>query len=1532
LVLNAGGQFRNDGSIYADTSLNLTAASFVNTGTVTGNGAGSFNLTSAFDNRASGRLDFTGPLNVIAGTVGNAGSIITQGTADFRSGTLTNDGTLAAASTLGVTATGALINHGTLAGGATTTLDAASLTNTGTIQSDTDLGITAATVSNSNSIIALSRLTLAALGSFTNSGTLVAGSDATINLGASVNNAGGTITAVNDLTLTTTATGNVRGTVAAGRDLRLNFTDYTNGAGETDFLMGRDLIVAARNLDNAGLFAGYRDLRIATTGNLTNSGQLAAAVRDAWLDVTGSFTNTGIVETGRDLTLTAASVINGTGGTTTQSFGPSLSMADYRYWVLTYITDPIIQGKLFNEITPDWQTHNSRFYLISRDAYFRDSDLNDPEFNLYITRAGGGATLNAGRNFSAMVSGSFSNNASTVQAGGNIDITAASFSNLAAQDTYEGWVFAGGGGHDLKAYGNSASVVKAGGTVHIDAASTTNTGNIDGSQVYLGGSLVNGLTSYNQPTPATTLPHAVIDLSGAPGGSPAGTVPQPAGSTFTPLAPTLFSSAAQLALLAPVGQSYLLNLLPANLRSGTAFLMDAWLEQQSLRQAALRETGQATFLAGLSYDEANNLSIDSQQRVLLYQAAAKFATENGIRLGVALSDAQQKALTSPILWYVEQTVTGPDGKSYQALVPKVYLPEGQLADMANIAGGIIKGNDVTLDAKGGRVENTGYIVANKLTVNAAEIVNRQRSASWGSYTETVKGGYLEISGDRVQPGGFMSAANMSLNASRIESISGTFLEGGADKTGQLQQQLGGNFSQSQNIDHTFVTFHQDPGSGLGQVAVMAVAMVVAYFTAGAASGAIASAAGESAAAAATAAGATAEAAAAAGTAAASAAASSVSTAMISGAVGSMASTATTGLLTGNFDMGNVLKSGLSGALTAGLTSAPLFDGQSLNQLAGIKNLAGTGASLANGDFSNLGQNLLGMAGRGVVNAGVNTVVYGGSFGNAFKQSMVSDLAAMGASAIGSKWGGGVNPVAQTVAHAGLGAIVAKARGQDAIAGAIGGITESAIDNLVGDSLPNTANAKGLYAAAATLAGGIVSNAAGRDPVAAAQAAQNAALNNKLISITQTAKLHRLATANRLSSQQELIYKAVLCASQTCSVDGWSGSVGEGQAQLQALGESIRAQSPELFAAAQKYLSDQGLLDYGLADRFKDAGGVAKDTVGAAGKGIYANAIAQNVPGLPAIGPLPSYEEAQAQMAQRLATQAEIDNGNPTAIAAAVNQTAKTTFDLTTGDSTAAGKLAGQILVVVGTAAVTKTLVGLGEDVAVTRGMAGTSNGTKPANLIPDTSGKIGSGTAAANDGSFSVSRGYTQNADGSVVGPRGGAYTPTGILDANGSQVFKDASGAYYTLDAGGGRTQVPSPYPANNSQIAQNAAKGAQSELDVGKTLPSDARYQVSYKNGVEVPNGTPGSVRPDFCIGTACSIEVKNYNVATNADGLISNVSQQAVDRAANLPKGMTQTVVIDVRGQMLSAQQADTIVKGIVQKSNGAISPTDIRFKTQ
>jgi len=76
------------------------------------------------------------------------------------------------------------------------------------------------------------------------------------------------------------------------------------------------------------------------------------------------------------------------------------------------------------------------------------------------------------------------------------------------------------------------------------------------------------------------------------------------------------------------------------------------------------------------------------------------------------------------------------------------------------------------------------------------------------------------------------------------------------------------------------------------------------------------------------------------------------------------------------------------------------------------------------------------------------------------------------------------------------------------------------------------------------------------------------------------------------------------------------------------------------------------------------------------------------------------------------------------------------------------------------------------------------------------------------------------------------------------------------------------------------------QSEIDVGRELGPTARAQVSYKDGFEVPQGTPGSVRPDFTTSDGVAVEVKNYDIETNSAALIRTVTKQTLERATHLP----------------------------------------------
>ena len=122
------------------------------------------------------------------------------------------------------------------------------------------------------------------------------------------------------------------------------------------------------------------------------------------------------------------------------------------------------------------------------------------------------------------------------------------------------------------------------------------------------------------------------------------------------------------------------------------------------------------------------------------------------------------------------------------------------------------------------------------------------------------------------------------------------------------------------------------------------------------------------------------------------------------------------------------------------------------------------------------------------------------------------------------------------------------------------------------------------------------------------------------------------------------------------------------------------------------------------------------------------------------------------------------------------------------------------------------------------------------------------------------------------------------------------------------------------------------QSEIDDARDREPDFVSQVPFKDGKEVPWATPGSKRPDGVSGDKHreSYETKNYDINTNADGLVRDVVGQVLERAEHLPSGMQQNIKIDVRGQQVTERQLAEVVRRIIEKSNNILRPENIEFR--
>jgi filamentous hemagglutinin len=121
--------------------------------------------------------------------------------------------------------------------------------------------------------------------------------------------------------------------------------------------------------------------------------------------------------------------------------------------------------------------------------------------------------------------------------------------------------------------------------------------------------------------------------------------------------------------------------------------------------------------------------------VALLNAGAEFARTHSLTLGVALTEAQMRLLTTDMVWLVAQNVTLPDGTVERVLVPQVYVrvADGDLrADGTLMAGsqvrmqlqgdltnsGTILGRQIS-DIRADNIGNTGRIGSNGLTALTA---------------------------------------------------------------------------------------------------------------------------------------------------------------------------------------------------------------------------------------------------------------------------------------------------------------------------------------------------------------------------------------------------------------------------------------------------------------------------------------------------------------------------------------------------------------------------------------------------------------------------------------------------------------------------------------------------------------------------------------------------------------------------------------------------------------------------------------------
>lgn len=200
-----------------------------------------------------------------------------------------------------------------------------------------------------------------------------------------------------------------------------------------------------------------------------------------------------------------------------------------------------------------------------------------------------------------------------------------------------------------------------------------------------------------------------------------------------------------------ISSDYMLGQLGLNPQNVEKRLGDGLYEQQLVQNQITQLTGRV-YLQG--YDSAMD------EYTALMTAGANVARAFGLEVGMTLSAAQMDALTSDIVWLVNQTVTLPDGTTQTVLVPQVYLAQTHANDLQP-SGALIAADDVALHATGS-VTSMGTIQGDTQTVvTGTNIVNRAGTiASSGTDGTTV----VSASNDVVNASGLITGNRVAVLA------------------------------------------------------------------------------------------------------------------------------------------------------------------------------------------------------------------------------------------------------------------------------------------------------------------------------------------------------------------------------------------------------------------------------------------------------------------------------------------------------------------------------------------------------------------------------------------------------------------------------------------------------------------------------------------------------------------------------------------------------------------------------------------------
>ncbi|CAB3751839.1 hemagglutinin repeat-containing protein [Paraburkholderia humisilvae] len=762
-LVNAGG------TIYGNGAVVLNTASLDNSSGRIGNEAGSGGSvaisTGALANQA-GAIGSDQNLSVVTGTLTGDGTIIAgndgavtiggdytldganniQANHDLTfttAGTFTNQGTLGAVNALTVSAANVENQAGAKINAIDTTVNAAgAISNAGRIEGDS---VTTHSTSLSNIATIVGNTVTLNAGSITNSGAAAAVAAASaVNLYASggiANTGGASIFSLGDINIAADGTRDANGLLANRVNTVTNDQSTIEAQGNIE--IAADTLTNTRPAPTVetvttGVETTHetkRDKYMACT--LTNANSHSSCTQDVWdygylnlLNVT--YNSADVVSTADGPNAVDRMLVVNVNGQPQTIYYNTITANRNGTITVTYWDDydPHVNFDPATEYPGDNQAHHHYQRVeVARDTTIttQQDRVTGPQAQQAQLIAGGNVTLaNVGtvnNAYSAIAAGADIAIGSNGYGATLVDNTGQTLYQYQRQDIVSTYAWNEDIGRDRGAVaqpsiiltpvaiGGIGGTIIANNAVQISATdiSNTNVAAANSATGATGGTLgANGRVSDTVNAPQS--------ITG-PNGALAITLPK--GGLFTY---NTARDASYLVVTDPrltgyasfISSDYMLGQLGIDPSRTIKRLGDGVYEQQLVRNQITQLTGR-TYLQGYASNE-------DEYRALMNDGA-HVAQAFSLVPGVALTAAQMDALTSDIVWLVNQTVTLPDGSTQTVLAPVVYLAHTRANDLQP-TGALIAADDIAIHATGS-ANNSGVVKGGTRTVvSATSVLNR----------------------------------------------------------------------------------------------------------------------------------------------------------------------------------------------------------------------------------------------------------------------------------------------------------------------------------------------------------------------------------------------------------------------------------------------------------------------------------------------------------------------------------------------------------------------------------------------------------------------------------------------------------------------------------------------------------------------------------------------------------------------------------------------------------------------------------------